>query len=474
MRAGRDACYLQRHRAATGALAVHRRLERVRARRGAARRRARRVLRRARRRRLGGRGGESEGPARPAVPIRSSPACPAYDTNAAAFFASLAGRVPARLCGGVPACRNDATLRADACAMREDRGRFAALRNARVLIYWPHGLGDWVTFGAVVAAARAVEYATRSRASATTTSASWKDAAGIVPLFERRARAERRRGSRRASPRARAAANATGGSVGTCNCRRRSTMRSAASRPTSLLWTDYPETEGRTAYPVSHQGAKPRAAARAAGAARDVRSRRAAAGNAIDFAAAGRRATAGGRAPGAVRAARNARGRDLAQRRDRRRERTGATVRRRARSSRRCGGSAAVALHLHGRRGSRRRRRGVPRALRRARRAVCAVSTRRWRARIDLFVGIPAGPLHLTMARGGVPTVGLWLAHHPDWYDEPNPDAMHLVGRYVRERGFDRRPATTTKPPSLQHRFVISKRRRSARTTWSKRPQRSS
>ena len=75
------------------------------------------------------------------------------------------------------------------------------------------------------------------------------------------------------------------------------------------------------------------------------------------------------------------------------------------------------------------------------------------RARIDLFVGIPAGPLHFTMARGGVPTIGLWLAHHPDWYDEPNPDAIHLIGRYVRDRGFDRRPATTTKPPSLHHRL---------------------
>ncbi len=30
------------------------------------------------------------------------PHCPAYDTNAAAFFGSLAGRMPAHLCGGVP------------------------------------------------------------------------------------------------------------------------------------------------------------------------------------------------------------------------------------------------------------------------------------------------------------------------------------------------------------------------------------
>jgi hypothetical protein len=29
-------------------------------------------------------------------------ACPAYDTDAGAFFDSLRGRMPARLCGGVP------------------------------------------------------------------------------------------------------------------------------------------------------------------------------------------------------------------------------------------------------------------------------------------------------------------------------------------------------------------------------------
>jgi hypothetical protein len=29
-------------------------------------------------------------------------ACPAYNVNAAAFFASLAGKMPRALCGGVP------------------------------------------------------------------------------------------------------------------------------------------------------------------------------------------------------------------------------------------------------------------------------------------------------------------------------------------------------------------------------------
>src|SRR5579862_1404968 len=35
-------------------------------------------------------------------------------------------------------------------AMREDAHRFAQLSDARVLIYWPHGLGDWTHLGAIV------------------------------------------------------------------------------------------------------------------------------------------------------------------------------------------------------------------------------------------------------------------------------------------------------------------------------------
>ena len=34
-------------------------------------------------------------------------------------------------------------------AMREDRGRFAAVRDARVFVYWPHGLGDWTHLAAI-------------------------------------------------------------------------------------------------------------------------------------------------------------------------------------------------------------------------------------------------------------------------------------------------------------------------------------
>ncbi len=29
-----------------------------------------------------------------------------------------------------------------------------------------------------------------------------------------------------------------------------------------------------------------------------------------------------------------------------------------------------------------------------------------------------------------------------------------MVGKYVRDRKFDKRPATTTKPPALQHHLV--------------------
>lgn len=68
-------------------------------------------------------------------------------------------------------------------------------------------------------------------------------------------------------------------------------------------------------------------------------------------------------------------------------------------------------------------------------------------ARAALFVGVPAGPLHLASARSSIPIVGIWQAHHPDWYDEPNALARHLVGSQVPKH----RPASKTRPPSFAH-----------------------
>jgi hypothetical protein len=80
-------------------------------------------------------------------------------------------------------------------------------------------------------------------------------------------------------------------------------------------------------------------------------------------------------------------------------------------------------------------------------------------ARADLFAGVPAGPLHLAMARGDLPVVGVWHAHHPDWYDEYHTRSVHLVGEGVTARGFDRRPSPRTIPPELRQRSVIVGRR---------------
>ena len=61
------------------------------------------------------------------------------------------------------------------------------------------------------------------------------------------------------------------------------------------------------------------------------------------------------------------------------------------------------------------------------------------------YVGVASGPLHAALAMGGRPTVGIWLAHWPEYYDEPSPEAIHLVGPEVYRRGLDRRIGARTK-----------------------------
>jgi hypothetical protein len=61
------------------------------------------------------------------------------------------------------------------------------------------------------------------------------------------------------------------------------------------------------------------------------------------------------------------------------------------------------------------------------------------------YVGVAAGPLHCAIAMGGRPTVGIWLAHWPEYYDEPTKDAIHLVGPGVYRKKLDQRIGARTK-----------------------------
>jgi|SRR5580700_2341786 hypothetical protein len=334
-------------------------------------------------------------------------------------------------------------------AMREDRGRFAALRDARVLIYWPHGLGDWVHFGNIVPLLEPSNSYAITRFGDDYVSL-LEDNAQVSALFS---------GTRAPSDGADSGLRHLGLNLKKCDGRR-TTLEAPAPlgvavtrfAPDVVLWTDYPETEGMSAYPFH---SKARNLARLL-----VRPERLASFdlsrpliNAIDFTPrpivarlVDQRLTAFA-PPGTSLCVIS---------------RTGMTA------SRKNWGDGSEARTFV---------------------AAMKAESPRWRflsmddenlgegatgfralfgdldepfARIykalaghtALFVGIPAGPLHFTMARGGIPTIGLWLSHHPDWYDEPNPDGIHLIGRYVRDRKFDRRPATASKPPSLQHRLI--------------------
>jgi len=70
------------------------------------------------------------------------------------------------------------------------------------------------------------------------------------------------------------------------------------------------------------------------------------------------------------------------------------------------------------------------------------------------FIGVPSGPLHTALAIGGRPIVGIWLAHYPDWYDEPCASAVALVGPELYRKRLDRRAASLDRPPSLTHNIV--------------------
>ena len=72
----------------------------------------------------------------------------------------------------------------------------------------------------------------------------------------------------------------------------------------------------------------------------------------------------------------------------------------------------------------------------------------------DLCVGVPVGPFHLCMAKAELPTVGLWIEHVPSWYEEPKAASVHVIGRHVRERGLDRRPGSFSTQGRLQFRTM--------------------
>lgn len=333
-------------------------------------------------------------------------------------------------------------------AIREDRGRFAALRDSRILIYWPHGFGDWVHFGGVLPLLEPSNEYAITRFGDDYVSL-MEGGAGVEPLFS---------GVPAPGDGASVGAVHLGLQLRRCDGRRvraivPKPLDAAALRfhPDVLLWTDYPETEGRTAYPF-HTKARNLArllvpAPRLASfdLARPLES-------ALDFAPSPLTSRlvderlAGFAPPGT---------------------RLGVISRSGVTAARKNWGDGTEAREFVA---AMRREPGDWRfismddedlgdgvagfsALFRDLGLLFARVYKALAARTDLFVGIPAGPLHFTLARGGVPTVGLWLAHHPDWYDEPNPDAVHLVGRYVRDRAFDRRLATTTKPQSLRHRI---------------------
>ncbi len=77
------------------------------------------------------------------------------------------------------------------------------------------------------------------------------------------------------------------------------------------------------------------------------------------------------------------------------------------------------------------------------------------------YAGVASGPLHAALSIGERPIVGIWLGHWPEYYDEPSPDAVHLVGPLVYREKLDRRAGAQTKAAAgvLQYTIVPFRKR---------------
>lgn len=72
----------------------------------------------------------------------------------------------------------------------------------------------------------------------------------------------------------------------------------------------------------------------------------------------------------------------------------------------------------------------------------------------DLVVGVPAGPYHLAMAKSDLPVIGLWTEHFPSWYDEPKSNSLHLMSNNLVLSGADRRVGSFSEKGNLRYDLV--------------------
>jgi len=70
----------------------------------------------------------------------------------------------------------------------------------------------------------------------------------------------------------------------------------------------------------------------------------------------------------------------------------------------------------------------------------------------DLAVGVPVGPYHLCMAHPALPTVGIWIEHLPSWFEEPREGTIHVISRNIRDGALDRMPGSFFTRSNLRYR----------------------
>ncbi len=79
--------------------------------------------------------------------------------------------------------------------------------------------------------------------------------------------------------------------------------------------------------------------------------------------------------------------------------------------------------------------------------------------RCELFVGVPSGPYEVSLLFDNYPNIAIWLNCFPSWYDEPKNDCTYIMGKDVFNRRLDELHGSFLQREGIVFNHVLSPKR---------------